>query len=378
LILVAGVAALRFLVPPGRIPGARETWVTVLALWLLGVVWSAVIDRSATVVGDRVGDIGAQNLGIQALIVVPSVVLGVARLMSADGGVSAAFPTNALVTVVFLPLASLVILTLAALPVLWALLKIRGAVAPGMPTVLLLGAVGLLAACGGAVSSTAALDPATVAAGREIYSSNGCANCHGDDGSGRGTIGAGFDPPPRDYRDPAAYRVGADIDTIAQTIADGLPAPGGGMPAFRHFDLERRTQLATYIASLQRPDSTIVTVRDPWVGEAIPGTDATGAWFTIVNGGGVDTVVGVEARGARRAMLHAMRNSDSMMTMERMEELVLPAGEEVALEPGGNHLMLERLDAPMAAGDSVDITLFLSSGTAVRFTAPVRARDGAR
>ena len=74
----------------------------------------------------------------------------------------------------------------------------------------------------------APLDPAAIAEGQRIYLSNGCANCHGEDGSGRGAIGAGFDPRPRDYRDPAAYRVGTDVATIAQTIADGLPAPGGG------------------------------------------------------------------------------------------------------------------------------------------------------
>ncbi len=374
LILVAAVAVLRFLVPPGRVPGAQETWMTVATLWLLGIAWIVVTDRARRLVGQCVGDVGAQNLGIQALIVVPSVVVGLIRLATGTAEVSAAFPTNAVVTAVFLPLASLVILTLAALPLLWLLQRVRSVVVSGVVVGV---AVGLSAVgCGADRSPAAGLDPAVVEEGQRIYLGNGCANCHGEDGSGRGAIGAAFDPPPRDYRDPAAYRIGTDAATIAQTIADGLPAPGGGMPSFGHMSLERRMQLATYIVSLQHPDSTQVEVRDVWVGESIPGTDSTGAWLTIVNGGAADAVVEVQVEGVRRARLHAMQHADGMMTMVRLEELDLPAGSEVSLAAGGNHIMLERLDEPLVAGDSVQITLFLKSRTAVRFTAPVRRRDG--
>ena len=150
------------------------------------------------------------------------------------------------------------------------------------------------------------------------------------------------------------------------------------MPSFGHMSVERRLQLATYIVSLQHPDSRQVTVRDAWIGESIPGTDSTGAWLTIVNGGGADAVVAVEVAGVRRAQLHAMQHADGMMTMQQLEALDLPEGGEVALEAGGNHIMLEKLDEPLVAGTSVPITIFLKSRTAVRVTAPVRRRDGAQ
>jgi len=280
------------------------------------------------------------------------------------------------VTAIFLPLASLVILTLAALPLLWLLQRVRAVVAPVavVGLTVALGAVG----CGSEPSPAAGLDPVAIEAGQQIYLSNGCPNCHGEDGSGRGAIAAGLDPPPRDYRDPAAYRIGTDVETVAQTIADGLPAPAGGMPSFGHLSLERRLQLATFVASLQHPDSTDVTVRDAWIGESIPGTDTTGAWLTIVNSGAADAVVQVQVTGVRRARLHAMSRADGMMAMERLDELDLPAGSEVVLAAGGTHIMLERLDEPLADGESVTITLFLKSRTAVRFAAPVRRRDGAQ
>jgi len=376
LTLVSAVAVLRFLTPPGRVPGAQETWMTVAALWLLGIVWVGVMDRVQRPVGECVGDIGAQNLGIQALIVVPSVLVGLIRLAAGTAEVSAAFPTNAVVTAIFLPLASLVILTLGALPFLWVLQRVRGIIVRAVVggVVVGLSAVG----CGSEPAPAAGLDPAVVEAGQRIYLSNGCPNCHGPDGSGRGAIAAGLDPPPRDYRDPTAYRIGTDVATVAQTIADGLPTPGGGMPSFGHLSIERRTQLATFVVSLQHPDSTLVAVRDAWVGESIPGTDTTGVWLTIVNSGAADAVLQVQAEGVRRARLHVTRQADGMMTMERLEELELPAGGEVVLAAGDHHIMLERLDAALVDGESVQITLFLKSRTAVRFTAPVRRREGAR
>ncbi|NKB87721.1 MAG: copper chaperone PCu(A)C [Acidobacteria bacterium] len=236
----------------------------------------------------------------------------------------------------------------------------------------------LVVGCADPGASTAALDPEAVAAGRDTYLSNGCANCHGEDGSGRGALGAGFDPPPRDYRDPAAYQAGSDIDAIARTVAEGLPAPGGGMPAFRHLSEERRRDLAMFIVSLQHPDSAVVEVRDPWIGEVIPGMDSTGGWMTIYNAGPADAIVAVEVSGAHEAKLHRSMDVDGMMRMEQLERLELPAEGTVELAPGGLHLMLERLSTQYSDGEVATVTLFLESRTAVRFEAPVRRRDGAR
>ena len=47
-----------------------------------------------------------------------------------------------------------------------------------------------------------------------------------------------------------------------------------------------------------------------------------------------------------------------MMSMAELEDgLVLPAGEAVALRPGGNHIMLMALKQPLAEGEQVSLTL---------------------
>ena len=114
--VVGTVAVLRFLLPPGRWPGALETWLAIIGLWLLG--WMLVATRSAPASpGELSGPIGVQNLAIQALIAVPGILVGTGRMLaSMEGPPPASYPANALTTLIVLPLASLVVLTFAALP----------------------------------------------------------------------------------------------------------------------------------------------------------------------------------------------------------------------------------------------------------------------
>ena len=49
--------------------------------------------------------------------------------------------------------------------------------------------------------------------------------------------------------------------------------------------------------------------------------------------------------------------------MRMVHSLDVPAGAEVKLAPGGNHIMLEGLKAPLAAGERFQLTLrFARSG----------------
>ncbi len=114
--LVAAVAVLRFLLPPGRWPGALETWLTILGLWCLG--WMLAATRSGVASsGELSGRIGVQNLAIQALIAVPGIVIGTGRMLAAmEGAPPASYPANALTTLIVLPLASLVVLSFVAIP----------------------------------------------------------------------------------------------------------------------------------------------------------------------------------------------------------------------------------------------------------------------
>lgn len=62
------------------------------------------------------------------------------------------------------------------------------------------------------------------------------------------------------------------------------------------------------------------------------------------------------------------------MTMREVSFVEVPAGGEVVLEPGGYHLMLIGLAAPLVAGDTFDIALELEVAGTRTVTAEVRDR----
>lgn len=101
----------------------------------------------------------------------------------------------------------------------------------------------------GCASCDRAVAP-SVPHGRTVYLANGCATCHGASGRGDGPISKTLSPPPRDFRDAAAFRNGIDPASIAQTIAEGIVA-GGAMPRFAHLTNMERQSLALYVISLR-------------------------------------------------------------------------------------------------------------------------------
>jgi hypothetical protein len=61
-----------------------------------------------------------------------------------------------------------------------------------------------------------------------------------------------------------------------------------------------------------------------------------------------------------------------MMTMQPVDRIPVPAGESVALEPGGYHIMLMELAAPLEVGSTIEVTLVFEAAGEVVVTAEVR------
>ncbi len=59
-------------------------------------------------------------------------------------------------------------------------------------------------------------------------------------------------PPPRDFRQAAAYRQGNRVEQIAATIKSGITQPGSPMPAYPHIGATERRRIALFIHSLQQ------------------------------------------------------------------------------------------------------------------------------
>jgi mono/diheme cytochrome c family protein len=95
-------------------------------------------------------------------------------------------------------------------------------------------------------SPLAMYDPQIIKAGQTVYQ-NYCAQCHGRNHNGKGTVGQSFHPLPEDLRSP---RVQTRIEgALFQEISYGKP--GGRQPALATtVSITERWQVIAYIKSL--------------------------------------------------------------------------------------------------------------------------------
>lgn len=126
------------------------------------------------------------------------------------------------------------------------------------------------------------------------------------------------------------------------------------------------------------PEADSITVEDAWVKTAEEGMSA--AFGTIENTGDTDVViVGASTAASPMIELHETVEDDSGAMVMRQKEggFVIPAGDHLHLEPGGNHIMLMDLADPIVAGDEVTFTLEFEDGSTLEFTAPGKDYEGA-
>ena len=110
------------------------------------------------------------------------------------------------------------------------------------------------------------------------------------------------------------------------------------------------------------------------------GRQMTGCYLTLTSAT-ADRLVSVSSPDAGRVQIHESRIESGMMMMGELRDgLPLPAGETVALAPGGNLLMVMGVKEPLVAGDTVALTLTFATSPAAEVTATVgqpAAPDGA-
>lgn len=126
------------------------------------------------------------------------------------------------------------------------------------------------------------------------------------------------------------------------------------------------------------PASPAITLTDPWVKAADSGMSA--AFGVLTNDSDDDvTVVAAHSPASARLELHeTTAGADGTMAMREIDGgFTIPAGEDLTLEPGGNHLMFMDLTAPLHPGDDVSFTLTFADGSEQTFTAPVKDFAGA-
>jgi copper(I)-binding protein len=116
-----------------------------------------------------------------------------------------------------------------------------------------------------------------------------------------------------------------------------------------------------------------VVIEGAWSRASI-GTSRPGvAYMTLRNTGDAPVVVSdLRTDLAMMPMIHTSTTDTQGVTrMSHMEQVEIAAGETVALEPGGLHVMLMDLQRPMVEGESFTLSLILAGGEEIAVEVPI-------
>ena len=110
------------------------------------------------------------------------------------------------------------------------------------------------------------------------------------------------------------------------------------------------------LAAFAAAQTAAVRVEGAWARATVQGQKGTGAFMNITAKEGT-RLVGVSSPVAGVAEVHEMKMENDIMKMRAVQGLDLPAGQTVSLKPGGYHLMLMDLKAPLMKDSTVPVTL---------------------
>ena len=99
-------------------------------------------------------------------------------------------------------------------------------------------------------------------------------------------------------------------------------------------------------------------IEHPFARATVGPARVSAAYLTIKNAGDADTLIAASTDVAGKVELHTMDMANGVMRMREVEGgIALPANETVSLKPGGLHIMLLGLDAPLVEGETFPLTL---------------------
>ena len=119
------------------------------------------------------------------------------------------------------------------------------------------------------------------------------------------------------------------------------------------------------VAQTSQPEITNAWTR------ATPGTAQPGVVYLTIQSPTPDRLVSVSSPVAKKAELHTMSMSGTVMQMRPVTGIDIPAGQPVTLKPGGEHSMLLGLEHALREGQTVPLTLTFEKAGSRTVSVPV-------
>ncbi len=116
-----------------------------------------------------------------------------------------------------------------------------------------------------------------------------------------------------------------------------------------------------------------LTIEQSWARASAGPARNSAAFMTIRNSGPADRLIAATGDVAGRVELHIHLMEGNVMKMRQVEAVEIPQGGTASLEPGGYHVMLIGLKAPLAEGGSFPLTLTFEKAGTITIEVPVQA-----
>ncbi|GAB3037364.1 copper chaperone PCu(A)C [Bowmanella dokdonensis] len=115
-----------------------------------------------------------------------------------------------------------------------------------------------------------------------------------------------------------------------------------------------------------------IQIHEPIVRLLPPGVPNTAAYLKLTNTGSEPRILlGGESDWVEKVELHNHLVQDGMMKMVRQHEVAVGPGETLVFQPGGLHIMLFGLKAPLEEGETKQIRLLFANGEKIQIEARV-------
>jgi periplasmic copper chaperone A len=111
------------------------------------------------------------------------------------------------------------------------------------------------------------------------------------------------------------------------------------------------------LAQAEKFQAPSIHIGHPYAHATAPGQPVGGAYLTLTNRGPFDRLIQASTPAAASTELHSMSMQGDVMRMREVDAIALPKDQAVILKPGGTHIMLMGLKAPLPLGSKIPLTL---------------------
>ena len=120
-----------------------------------------------------------------------------------------------------------------------------------------------------------------------------------------------------------------------------------------------------------------LVINHPWARPTASGMPTGAAYLSITNHGArEDTLIGAHSPAAVRVEFHRTSIEAGMARMRPASSLVIEPGDTLTAAPGGLHLMLVDLKAPLVKGTTVPLVLTFKEAGEVTVQLKIELQDG--